>query len=960
MLEAFQLGKKSKVQDDLLGLDKGQLQGYLNASDFIFIIINSEEIVEAVNNKAVELLGHPKDHILGRNWFDHFVPEDQRGALRKRFRSILSSKGKGTSAHEDRLLTKEGKEKIIKWQNLPIRNETGLLAGIIYLGTDITDEKTARDAFEGMDLDFSMMGDSIQDCLLAIDADFKILYMNSPAIDRFGSQSENLVGQYFFDLMPMLKDTIIDKTFRNTLADGVSRRIRYNLDYSGNALSFDIITYPAPYGLSIIALDISEQERIEKTLMESEERFKVISEQSMLGIAIFQDGVAKYINQAARDIVEYEFEELFHFSWKDLHEAIHPDDLSFVTEQLLKKQDGSEDVITNYTFRIITKDGRLKWVELYSKSILYMGTTANLITLIDISERKRIEEALLESEMKYRIFVNNFPGIAFQTGLDGRPNIIRGALEKITGYSEEDILSENPSWNELIYPKDIGKVQSDFIRLRGERDCTVEREFRIKRKDSEAIWVESIVRNILDENGNPIMLQGMLFDVNDRKRAEESLRILNRALRIISEFNEVMVRAKSLNELTDKLCNLLVMTGGYRFVWIGLARHDKEKTIRPVAYSGMEEDFLSDIQFSWSDSSDGGEPVSMAIRDGRTIVINELSQDPICSSWKDETSRRGFKSAVIIPVTAANGKIRGVLSVFSDKVNAFDSEEVDLLSDICEDLSFGLSSLRAQGERLKAERELRKHVMELSRINEELERVAKEASLARGEAATYLDLLCHDIANYTTPVSAYLEMIKMHPDFPESLGESATKVSDSLNMIDTLISRLRMLTIANQGTESDMVRTDLVEVLNRAMDSVRAEYDDREIEFEFVCPFGSAPIEADNRIDYALESVLGNAVKHDPKDVVYIEVGIEEYQEQSRDYWKLTIADRGVGITDEMKERVFRRFGGYWELKRGFGIGLFLSKIIVEYHHGKIYLKNREPGDFTKGTKAVILIPKMK
>ena len=957
-MEAFELAKRSKVQEDKLGFGKRQIQEYLNASDCIFVILSPEERVEAVNDKVAELLGHPKEQMLGKNWIDHFVPEHQKDAIRKHFRLTISSEGKGIAGYEGRLLTKDGKEKIIAWQNLLVRNAEGLPAGVMCLGMDITDEKIARDTFEDMDLDFSKMEDSIQDWLLALDPDFKILYMNSPAINRLGAQSKNLIGQSFFDLMPMLKDTIVEKTFGNTIASGVSRRVRYDLDFSGDTLSFDIITYPASYGLSIIALDISEQERIEKALKESEEKFKVISEQSMLGIAIFQDGVAKYINKAARDIIEYDFEELYLFSWKDLHQVIHPDDLSFVTEQLLKKQDGSEDVVTNYTFRMITKNNRKKWVELYSKTIPYLGRTADLVTLIDISERKKFEDALLESEEKYRVFIKNFPGIAFQTQLDGSPTMLRGALGAMLGYSEEEILSGNPSWSEIVYPDDLENLESDIARVKSEADCTLEREYRIRRKDGEFIWVSSIIRNILDKDGNPIMNQGMTFDITDKKKVDESLRIINRALRIISEFNEVMVRAKSLKELAEKLCNILVMTGGYRFVWIGLARRDEEKTIRPIAYSGIEDNFLSDLHFSWSDSSEWNEPVSMAIREGKTIVINELSQDPICSSWGDEAARRGYESAVIIPVIAANGKIRGALSVFSDKLNAFDSEEVDLLSDVCEDLSFGLSSLRAQGERLKAERELRKHVLELSRMNEELNRVAKEASLARGEAATYLDLLCHDIANYTTPVSAYLEMIRNHPDFPDSLSKSALKVFDSLNMIETLISRLRMLTIANQGTESEMVRADLVEALNRAMDSVRAEYENREIEFELVCPIGSATIEADNRINYALESVLGNAVKHDPNDVVNIEVGIGEYREQSRDYWKLTVADHGVGISDEMKERVFRRFGGYWELKRGFGIGLFLSKIIVEYHHGKIFLENRISGDHTKGTKAVILLPK--
>ncbi len=163
---------------------------------------------------------------------------------------------------------------------------------------------------------------------------------------------------------------------------------------------------------------------------ESEEKFRLISEQSMLGIVIIQDSVVKYCNAAACRLVGYSEAEVLAWGPDDVASVFHPEDRAFVLNQMRKKQAGETgDVLMNYTCRFISKSGRTGWVELYSKSVQYNGTSAVLATLIDITERKEKEEEF--ANMAY---------LDLLTGLPNRKSFYADLAEDLTladRYAEE-------------------------------------------------------------------------------------------------------------------------------------------------------------------------------------------------------------------------------------------------------------------------------------------------------------------------------------------------------------------------------------------------------------------------------------------------------------------------------------------------------------------------------------------
>ena len=140
--------------------------------------------------------------------------------------------------------------------------------------------------------------------------------------------------------------------------------------------------------------DITERKLAEERAGEGAERFRVIAEQSMLGILIFQDGAIPFVNQAVSDINGYSIEEMSTWTGVDFVRVIHPDDSAFVTEQGRKKQAGDPSALSHYSYRILSRSGETRWVEQYSRAVDYGGRSAVFVTLIDMTARKQAEASL--------------------------------------------------------------------------------------------------------------------------------------------------------------------------------------------------------------------------------------------------------------------------------------------------------------------------------------------------------------------------------------------------------------------------------------------------------------------------------------------------------------------------------------------------------------------------------------
>lgn len=139
------------------------------------------------------------------------------------------------------------------------------------------------------------------------------------------------------------------------------------------------------------------------------------------------------------------------------------------------------------------------------------------------------EERLRESEENYRLFVENFRGIAFQWGRDLTSVFIHGALEEICGYADAELMSGEPGWEQVVHPEDRAIAFGGLSEETATGEPT-EKEFRIVRKDGSIAWVHMVRWNISDSAGKRAGVQGAMYDITERKRMEEELVNLNRAL----------------------------------------------------------------------------------------------------------------------------------------------------------------------------------------------------------------------------------------------------------------------------------------------------------------------------------------------------------------------------------------------------------------------------------------------
>ena len=196
-----------------------------------------------------------------------------------------------------------------------------------------------------------------------------------------------------------------------------------------------------------------------------------------------------------------------------------------------------------------------------------------------------------------------------------------------------------------------------------------------------------------------IWLSGLLRELG-AKTAD--LRRAHRALRTLSEANEVVVRAQTETGLLQDVCDVLVRVGGLRFVWFGIAHHDDDRTVEPVAQAGAGEGYLDSVSITWDDSERGAGPTGTAIRTGSAQVLRRTDADPAYGPWRAAALARGFRSSAAVPLIVS-GETIGALSVYAAEPEAFDEKEMDLLDELAGDVAYGIAGLRQRAAHAAAE-----------------------------------------------------------------------------------------------------------------------------------------------------------------------------------------------------------------------------------------------------------------
>jgi PAS domain S-box-containing protein len=190
----------------------------------------------------------------------------------------------------------------------------------------------------------------------------------------------------------------------------------------------------------------------------------------------------------------------------------------------------------------------------------------------------------------------------------------------------------------------------------------------------------------------------------ERGRALESLRTLNRALKALSASSKALTLTTEEDDFLREVCRIVQEDCGHAMVWIGFASENDGEAIRPAAYAGFEEGYLETLKLTWSDSERGRGPTGTAIRTGLPSECRNMLTDPAFTPWREEAVKRGYASSVALPLfTMARGRAFGAITIYDRKPEGFSADEVMLLSELASDLALGIQTIRLRAAHARAE-----------------------------------------------------------------------------------------------------------------------------------------------------------------------------------------------------------------------------------------------------------------
>jgi two-component system, sporulation sensor kinase A len=282
---------------------------------------------------------------------------------------------------------------------------------------------------------------------------------------------------------------------------------------------FGYILKPFEEGELYSAIEIAlYKHRLDKSLKESEERYRIAIEHSNDGVAIVKGDQHIYVNQKFLEIFGYDNPE--EVLGESSFVNVHPDDREMVMEKNRLRQKG-ELVRDKYEFRGIRKDGTLVYIEVSANQIVYKGEPATLAYLRDVTERKEAEEILRRSEEHFRSLVENVPDALVVIDKKGVAQYESPSLEHVLGYSPQDFIGKKVF--NFVHPDDLPKVMDEFKVLLKNPGST--RSFNIWYKHKNGSWcfLECSAKNLLEDKAVAGVVMNVR-DITERKYVEEELR----------------------------------------------------------------------------------------------------------------------------------------------------------------------------------------------------------------------------------------------------------------------------------------------------------------------------------------------------------------------------------------------------------------------------------------------------
>ncbi len=496
----------------------------LDIADFIYIAVDVNQKVTLINRKGCEILGYSEDEIIGKNWFDNFLPKRIREETKEIFQELLAGKITHSESHENLILTKDGEERLIAWDNTYIRDEEGTIISTLSSGKDVTEIKKTQKELIDSEEKFRMIFNNANDAvyLFCIDDEqipSNFIEINDVACKMLGYTEEEFRKMSPSDLtsksVTLKIPEIINKL--TTLKSLTFESIHFTKE--GEGIPVEISSHTFLYNnkqmvLSIVR-DISERKKNEEKIKSSEVIYKALFDNTGTAMMLAEeDFTITLVNRLFLEKSGLSKDELLGKKWTDFIQKAE-------RENIIK---AIERMGTDFIPPIIFETSEFGILGENTTLLVTIGinpeTSQHIASLIDISEKKELEKELSKSEEKFRELFNNVPVALSQTKPSGEIVECNSAFLTIFGYKNAEELKKinvEELYFDPIERKDVLAIKNEV----GYYDSLLQ---KMKKKDQTPIWVKMNSKASYDKNHNVSHYDTYLKDVTDKKEMEARLK----------------------------------------------------------------------------------------------------------------------------------------------------------------------------------------------------------------------------------------------------------------------------------------------------------------------------------------------------------------------------------------------------------------------------------------------------
>ncbi len=791
---------------------------------------------------------------------------------------------------------------------------------------NITDQKATDIKYRNSEKRFSAVLKNLQLIGIMLDQTGNLVFCNDYFLDLTGWKRDEILHKNWFEtFLPSEIVPEITSIFSSTIEKGEILKYHENKIISKNGERKLIAWHNTAFkdingritGVTSIGEDITKKRAIEEELVEREEKFKSLYDNAPLSYqSLDENGRLIDVNPMWLRTLGYEREEVI---GKRFAEFLHPDLKPHFEKNFpeFKRRGYVHDV----QFKMKHKKGHYLYVSFEG----YIGYHADgsfkqtYCVFKDITESKLAEDALRESEERYRSIFETAANLIISVDEKGTIVDCNTQTKNFLGFEIEEIIGQKMA--KIIHPDHKEEVSASLKEIL-KTGFSYNKEYKMMKKDGKPIDVLMNSSGMNKVNGRYERTICIINDITERKNNEKRIEYLTSILSSIRNVNQLIVKEKDKNKLIQGICDNLTENHGYYSAWICLLDQNKRATI--IKCSGIGDVFT--LLSSQLENHEKPYCVHRALNEKRFLVIKNNSIEcmdcPIANEYKE--------SVALVSKLEHKGKIYGIISTSVPAEFARDEEATGLFEEVVEDISFALYNIELESIRLEAERSLFE-----SKI------AAEEANRTKSE---FLANMSHELRTPLNAVIGFSQILenKTCGDLNEKqLRYTSNILEGGKHLLELINDVLDISKIEAGKMEYEPEIMDLAEVINETIMLIEPLSKRKFIDLKFNVEPENIVIYADRiKIKEIMSNLLSNSVKFTPeKGKVCINSEIVDCKLQ------ISVSDTGIGISSKDFQRIFdpfvqadssshRKYGGT-------GLGLTLVKKYVEMHGGEICVESK-------------------